>query len=85
MDTRYRRVSYLDAVVMSVPTQLDLVQEMEWEDHTEFLSLEDAGLEEVDEQPIVGGLFDEGYHANGNIYEYCTWFHDGDEQAFSAI
>lgn len=79
MDTRYRRASYLDAVVMSVPSQLDLVQEMDWEDHTEFLSLEEAGLEEdTTHQPIHGGRCEDAYTTSGSVLEYCDWFYDGE-------
>jgi hypothetical protein len=63
---------------MSAPIELDLVQEMEWEAHVEFLTLEEAGFEEEASQPIHGGLFDEGYHTNGGVLEYVEWFYDGE-------
>ena len=78
MDTRYRRASYLDAVVASAPIQLDLVQEMEWEEHVEFVSLEEAGLEEVSHQPIHGGKCENAYTTSGSVLEYCDWFYDGE-------
>ena len=60
---------------------LDLVDQMDWEDSDkiEFLSLEDAGLEESDE-PAYGIDSD---NAGGSIYSYTDWFYDGDESAFS--
>jgi hypothetical protein len=61
--------------------QLDLVDEMQWEDIVEFLSLEEAGLEEYVEEPLHGQ-----YHSNeGSIYSYTDWFYDGDDSAFSVI
>ena len=62
-------------------TQFDLVDEMQWEDVVECISLEDAGLEESGSAPSFGGL---SKVANG-IYEYTTWFYDGDESAFSVL
>ena len=79
MDTRYRKASYLDAVSLA---PLDLVQEMEWEDHVEFVSLEEAGLEDNnDDEPVHGQYLS----VEGSIYSYTTWFHDGDDEAFSVI
>ena len=79
MDTRYRRASYLDAVSLA---PLDLVQEMEWENHVEYVSLEEAGLEEgSDDEPLHGQYLS----MEGSIYSYTTWFHDGDDTAFSVI
>lgn len=76
MDTRYRRASFLDAVVSLAP--LDLVQEMEWENHVEFITLEEAGLEEASSQPIHGGKCENSYTTNGSVLEYCDWFYDGE-------
>jgi hypothetical protein len=62
---------------------LDLVDEMEWEDRIEpqrWLTLEAAGLEESDEP-----LFGQHYCSDGSIYSYTEWFYDGDESAFSVI
>jgi hypothetical protein len=79
MDTRYRRASYLDAVITSTPIQLDLVEEMEWEDHVEFLTLEEVGLEEDNNyQPIHGGKCENAYTTSGSVLEYCDWFYDGE-------
>ncbi len=36
--------------------ELDLVEQMEWEDHTEFLTLEEAGLENWDKDTVNGAL-----------------------------
>jgi hypothetical protein len=59
----------------------DLVDEMQWEDVVEFLSLEEAGLEEEGDEPLHGQ-----YHSNeGSIYSYTDWFYDGDDSAFSVI
>ena len=85
MDRRYSKVIVTDTIVSSVPTQMDLVQEMDWEDHTQFLTLEEAGLEEVSSQPMVGGLFDEGYHVYGNVIEYCEWFYEALDMGVSDI
>ena len=60
---------------------LDLVDEMQWEDVVEFISLEEAGLEEYVEEPLHGQ-----YHSSeGSIYSYTDWFYDGDDSAFSII
>jgi hypothetical protein len=57
----------------------DLVDEMQWEDVVEFLSLEEAGLEEYVEEPLHGQ-----YHSSeGSIYSYTDWFYDNDDSAFS--
>jgi hypothetical protein len=60
---------------------MDLVDEMQWEDVVEFLSLEDAGLEEANDEPLHGQY----YSNEGSIYSYTYWFYDGDEDAFSVI
>jgi len=65
--------------------QLDLVDQMQWEDIAEerglLISLEEAGLEEYIEEPVHGQ-----YLSNeGSIYSYTDWFYDGDESAFSVI
>ena len=65
----------------NIMQQLDLVQEMEWEDHVEFLTLEEAGLEEYTHEHAHGI-----YHSNeGSIYSYTEWFYDNDEDAFSVL
>lgn len=61
--------------------QFDLVDEMQWEDVVEFLSLEEAGLEEYVEEPLHGQY----YSNEGSIYSYTDWFYDSDDQAFSVI
>jgi hypothetical protein len=52
--------------------ELDLVDEMNWEDSpkVEKLSLFDAGLEE-DENPVDN-------HFSCGIFAYLKWFYDGD-------
>jgi hypothetical protein len=55
---------------------------MEWENHVEYVSLEEAGLEEgSDDEPLHGQYLS----MEGSIYSYTTWFHDGDDTAFSVI
>jgi hypothetical protein len=54
---------------------------MQWEDVVEFLTLEEAGLEEYVEEPLHGQY----YSNEGSIYSYTDWFYDGDESAFSVI
>ena len=61
---------------MNLDKQLDLVDEMQWEDSgkVEMISLEDAGLEEpvlAEETHIHGHVFRNG------IYAYLDWFYDG--------
>jgi hypothetical protein len=62
---------------MNLDKQLDLVDEMQWEDSgkVEMVSLEDAGLEEellVEEVEAVSEtVFRNGIHA------YLDWFYDG--------
>jgi hypothetical protein len=61
---------------MNLDKQLDLVDEMNWEDSgkVELVSLEDAGLEEpalVEETHIHGHVFRNGIHS------YLDWFYDG--------
>jgi hypothetical protein len=51
------------------------------DDLIEFMSFEEAGLEESPAQPIFGG---ENPLSNG-IYAYTEWFYDGDESAFTVI
>lgn len=52
----------------------DLVQEMEWEDHTDFLSLEEAGLEEhTCKQPS---------HGFQSVHDYVDWFSDGEDSRY---
>lgn len=59
----------------------DLVDEMQWEDVVEFLTLEEAGFEEENDEPLHGQYFSN----EGSIYSYTDWFYDGDESAFSVI
>ncbi len=62
--------------------QLDLVDEMQWEDVVEFETLEEAGLEESrDDEPVHGHYLS----CEGSIYSYTDWFYDNDSSAFSAI
>ena len=61
----------LNAISMALP-ELDLVDQCDWENHVEFLSLEDAGLEENSSQPIHGGKCD------ADTLEYIAWFYDGE-------
>ena len=52
--------------------ELDLADEASWEDHTEFLSLEEAGLEEG-----------EGFsHAHYSCPEYVAWATDGEQSEY---
>jgi len=55
-------------------TNMDLVDEMHWEDVASerelFVSLESEGLEESSSQPIFGGI---NPMSNG-IYAYTSWF-----------
>ena len=63
--------------------ELDLVDELMWEDVVEFETLEEAGLEEsTDDDPSA-----HGHHLScgGSVYTYTTWFYDGDDSAFSAM
>jgi hypothetical protein len=60
--------------------QLDLVDEMQWEDVIEFETLEEAGFEETDE-PLHGKQLS----CEGSIYSYTDWFYDNDESAFSTM
>lgn len=52
----------------------DLVDEMEWEDHTDFLTLEEAGLEEhTEKQPS---------HGYQSVHDYIAWFSDGEDSRY---
>lgn len=53
---------------------LDLVDEADWEANVEFVSLEEAGLEEDHEQPIFGLRSN-----SGSLYDYLVAFYDGDD------
>ena len=66
----------LNAISMALP-ELDLVDQCDWENHVEFLSLEDAGLEEISSQPIHGGKCDADT-TSGGVLEYIAWFYDGE-------
>lgn len=53
---------------------LDLVDEMEWEDHEDFLSLEEAGLEEhTQKQPS---------HGFQSVHDYIAWFSDNEDSRY---
>jgi hypothetical protein len=54
----------------------DLVDEMQWEDVTDFLSLEEAGLEEAGSCPMFGG------HSpiDNGMDGYLSWFYDGEQE-----
>ena len=58
--------------------QLDLVDEMNWEDSdkVEKITLEEAGFEETNK---TDNAFASGIHA------YMDWFYDGDSSAFEQI
>jgi hypothetical protein len=62
--------------------QLDLVDEMQWEDVVEFETLEEAGLEESTlDEPVHGQYLS----CEGSIYSYTDWFYDNDSSAFSTL
>ena len=62
--------------------QLDLVDEMQWEDVVEFETLEEAGLEEsTADEPTHGHYLS----CEGSIYSYTDWFYDNDSSAFSVM
>jgi hypothetical protein len=75
----------METVMSIYNDDFDLVDEMQWEEvaFTKglFVSLEYAGLEEAGSAPIFGGI---NTMSNG-IYEYTSWFYDGDDSAFSPI
>lgn len=48
-----------------------------------FVSLEDANLEEPQEQPVFGLM--EAESSRHGIYSYTSWFYDEDESAFSIL
>lgn len=60
----------------SKPQELDLVDEMMWEDIVETCTLEEAGLEESGSQPVFGATC--GERTSGGILEYLEWFYDGE-------
>jgi hypothetical protein len=51
---------------------MDLVDQMMWEDLTDFLTLEEAGLEES------------GSHPDGDsgVCQYVEWFYDGEDSSY---
>jgi len=54
--------------------EFDLVQEAEWEDHTDFLTLEEAGLEEDNgRQPE---------HGTNSVHDYIMWFSDNEDSRY---
>lgn len=53
---------------------MDLVDEMMWEDLTDFVSLEDAGFEEASRhQPN---------HGFESVHDYVMWFSDGEDSRY---
>lgn len=56
--------------------ELDLVDEMMWEDIVETCTLEEAGLEEDGSQPVFGAQA--GERTSHGILEYLEWFYDGE-------
>jgi len=62
--------------------QLDLVDEMSWEDcdKVELIGLDEAGLEEPaleTESHLHGRMFHSGIHA------YLNWFYDGEWSGYT--
>lgn len=54
--------------------QLDLVDEMMWEDVVDFLTLEEAGFEEaMTRQPL---------HGMDSVHTYIDWFSDGEDSRY---
>ena len=65
-----------------IKMQLDLVDEMQWEDVVQFETLEEAGLEESTlDEPVHGQYLS----CEGSIYSYTDWFYDNDSSAFSTL
>ena len=62
--------------------ELDLVEQLDWEDseEIEFISIEEAGLEEEAEQAVFGVCGKE-VNSTGNIYDTLLFFYDGDTSA----
>ena len=54
--------------------QLDLVDEMQWENVVDFETLEEVGLEETNPTDHV---FKHGIHA------YLEWFYDGESSEYN--
>ena len=56
-------------VVEPTPGPLDLADEADWEDRVEFVSLEEAGMEES------------ASHADGDsgVIEYVEWVNEGED------
>ena len=56
-------------IVEPTPGNLDLADEADWEDRVEYVSLEDAGLEEP------------ASHADGDsgVIEYVEWVNEGED------
>ena len=62
-------------VLAAVPA-LDLADAASWEDsmEVEFVSLEEAGLEESQEGPMVGQSRERAYEtSDGGVFEYIAW------------
>lgn len=65
-----------EARVLAAMPALDLVGEASWEDspEIEFISLEEAGLEESQEGPMVGQSRERSHEtSDGGIFEYIAW------------
>lgn len=62
--------------------ELDLVDQLAWEDseEIEFISIEEAGLEEEAEQAAFG-ICDKENNSTGGIYDTLLDFYDGDTSA----
>ena len=59
---------------MGIVGKLDLVEEMDWEQHVDFLTLEEAGLEEpCRSQPS---------HGYQSVHDYIDWFSDGEDSRY---
>jgi hypothetical protein len=71
--------------VVSELFELDLVDEMQWEEIADerglMVSLSEAGYEEADSEPLYGVFLS----TEGSIYSYTDWFYDGDTSAFSTL
>jgi len=63
-------------VYKEIVMELDLVDEMNWEDSdkVEIISLEEAGLEEA---PLAEETHRHGHVFRNGIHAYLDWFFDG--------
>ena len=73
---------FFNLTVEFVMEQLDLVDEMSWEDSdkVEFVSLEDAGLEEA---PLATESSSCGHVFRHGILSYLDWFYDNESSEYS--